>query len=138
MAIDQKFHKKPSNELTLKLLHAFGYKGFNDDKTFTKQDMITYNTLEKIKEFQSELEAFYIPCKRTHIFSNLDEKKCLTILRHFLKHNGHHLDYYETMKNNKKIMVYKIISIEKFKLKVLKKKISQDENIQFIVSFGKK
>lgn len=138
MAIDQKFQKKPSLELALKLLQAFGFKSFNDDKQFTKQDMVTSKTLEKVKEFEDELKAFYIPCKREPLFKNLNEKKCLTIFRHFLKHNGHHLDYIETMRRGKKIMIYKIITLEKLKLKMLKKKISQDENIQFIVTFGKK
>lgn len=136
MAIEQKFQKKPTLEMTLKILLTFGLKGFNEEKTFTKKDMNELKTLEKITEMTDELKTFYIPCKRKALFDNLDTKRCLTILRHFLKHNGHYLDYYETMKNGKKIMIYKIITLEKQKLKILRKKVSQNQDMKFIVSFS--
>ncbi len=58
MAIEQKFQKKPTLEMTLKILLAYGFKGFNEEKTFTKKDMDELKTVEIISDMMDELKTF--------------------------------------------------------------------------------
>ena len=134
MTIDQKFQKKPTTEVTLRLLEAFGIKGFNKNKTFSKLDMEKIDTVGTIESFVDELRPFYIPCKRELFLDNLNDKKAITILRHFLKHSGHYLSYHETYIKRKKYMLYNLITLEKHKINILKK--TPDKDIKFIVSFS--
>ena len=68
------------------------------------------NTVEKVKGHIEKLLKYYIPCKaKKYILTNLDEKKCITILRQFLKIHNHTLISKEKYVNGKKLLFYQVI-----------------------------
>ena len=87
--INQLFQDKPSIELVSRMVEYIGLKDLQDPRFFTKKDMHSNNTVEKIKEnLLAELKKIYIKCKAKSYLTDLDETSVLTILRQILRvHN---------------------------------------------------
>lgn len=105
----QLFKVYPTKEITEKLLENFGIKGIDDNHSFTRENLSDLNTIEKLNGMYDELIRYYIPCKRRKYLVDLNEKKCITILRQFLKIQNYTLMSKEKYINNKKILFYQII-----------------------------
>ena len=85
---NQLFRISPDLKISTKLLNLFGISDFNDNHSFTKFNLQELDTVNKMKEITEDLKKYYIPCKSKIYLINLNEKKCITILRQFLKvHN---------------------------------------------------
>ena len=87
-------------------------------------------TVKKIDEYKGELRKYYIPCKARVYLDVIDEKKCITILRQFIKTHGYTLVSCDKSINGNKIKLYRLIEIDNSKQ--LKKSPSQGE---ILVSF---
>lgn len=109
---NQLFKVSPNIEITEKILENFGIKGINDNHSFTRENLIDLNTVENINNMYDELIRYYMPCKANKYLIDLNEKKCITILRQFLKIQNHTLMSKEKYINSKKILFYQVIPLQ--------------------------
>ena len=131
MTKNQLFSCIPELNVVDKLLSYFGLEdGIKDKNSFNKLNMKELETVKKIEEFKGELRKYYIPCKARVYLDVIDEKKCITILRQFIKTHGYTLVSSDKSINGNKIKLYRLIEIDNSKQ--LKKSPSHGE---ILVSF---
>ena len=106
---NQLFKISPDLQFTEKLLQLFGIKDISDNHSFTRNNLIDLKTVEKMEENVNELSKYYIPCKAKKYLSDLNEKKCITILRQFLKIHNHTLISKEKYNKGEKQLFYQVI-----------------------------
>ena len=106
---NQLFRISPDMEITESILQLFGIKDMNDNHSFTRMNLVDLKTVEKMNEYTEELRKYYIPCKSKKYLTNLNEKKCITILRQFLKIHNHTLISKEKYVKGKKHLFYQVI-----------------------------
>ena len=129
MVMNQLFLVLHDTEIIQTLLEAFGLTSLEDNKFFTKQTLQDNETTEKLSQIQEKLESYYIPCKAKYS-KDLTEKKCITLLRQFIKVHGYTLISKERYINRKKVYVYRIIKEDEKEVKPKKSK-SKDIVISF-------
>lgn len=109
---NQLFRNTPGLNITLELISFFGLKSLTDNHSFNKKNLIDLKTVEKINGILDKLSSYYLPCKSRIYLSDINEKKCITILRQFLKVHNYTLLYKEKFINNKKSIYYQIIPVQ--------------------------
>jgi hypothetical protein len=109
---NQLFKVSPNIEITEKILENFGIKGLDDNHSFTRENLSDLSTVESMNEMYDELLRYYIPCKAKKYLIDLNEKKCITILRQFLKIQNHTLMSKEKYVNGTKILFYQVIPLQ--------------------------
>lgn len=109
---DQLFKVHPDKNITLQLLSFFGITNFNDNHAFTKNNLIELRTVEKMNDILSTLETYYIPCKANKYLQDINDKKCITILRQFLKKNKYTLMSKEKYIQGKKHLFYQVVPLQ--------------------------
>tara|TARA_B100000963_G_scaffold61548_1_gene49494 strand:+ start:2868 stop:3260 length:393 start_codon:yes stop_codon:yes gene_type:complete len=129
MVKNQLFRVLPDTEIIQTLLEAFGLTSLEDNKFFTKQTLQDNETTDKLTQIQEKLESYYIPCKAKYS-KDLTEKKCITLLRQFIKVHGYTLISKERYINRKKVYVYRLIKEDEKEVKPKKSK-SKDIVISF-------
>ena len=102
----QLFREKPSLEFLNKLLKNYGLYDIYSQNTFSKSSLKLLKSVEEINKLIPELKVYYIPCKSDIYLKNLNEKKIITILKHFLKFFEVELLSSEKYINKKKELVY--------------------------------
>ena len=106
---NQLFRISPDMEITENILKLFGIKDIHDNHSFTRENLIDLKTVENMNGLSEELFKYYIPCKSKKYLVNLNEKKCITILRQFLKiHNYTLISKEKYVKGNKQLF-YQVI-----------------------------
>jgi hypothetical protein len=84
--INQLFREKPTIDLASNIVKYFGLKNLHDPSFFSRSDMRSKKTVEKIREhLLAELKKIYIKCKAKSYLTDLDEKAVLTVLRQILR-----------------------------------------------------
>ena len=106
---NQLFRISPDIPITENILQLFGIKDINDNHSFTRENLIDLKTVEKMNELSKELFKYYIPCKSKIYLVELNEKKCITILRQFLKVNNYTLISKEKYIKGNKQLFYQVI-----------------------------
>ena len=106
---NQLFRISPDLKITEQLLNLFGIKNMEDNHSFTRENLNDLKTVEKMNEMIDELIKYYIPCKSKKYLTELNEKKCVTILRQFLKIHNHTLISKEKYVKGKKHLFYQVI-----------------------------
>ena len=81
----QLFRKQLNTDILNKVLGTLGLSEFKEEFSFRKKDLITYGSVEKMKIINEELSEFYYPCKAKLYLDDIDESKCVTIIRQFLR-----------------------------------------------------
>jgi len=109
---NQLFRNTPDLNITLELISFFGLKSLTDNHSFNKQNLIDLKTVEKINGILDKLSSYYLPCKSRIYLSDINEKRCITVLRQFLKVHNYTLLYKEKFINNKKSIYYQIIHVQ--------------------------
>ena len=106
---NQLFRRNPDRYIINDLMNIFNIKSLDDeDFYFTKQDLTNINIVDKINDIKEKLIIYYLPCKSKIYLNNLNEKKCITILRQFLKHIDYNLKLKEKYIKGKKNYLYYI------------------------------
>ena len=108
---NQLFRVSPNIEITERLLVNFGIKGLDDNHSFTRENLSDLNTVKNINGMHNELVRYYIPCKAKKYLTDLNEKKCITILRQFLKIQNYTLMSKDKYIVGKKILFYQVIQL---------------------------
>ena len=106
---NQLFRISPDMEITENVLKLFGIKDIHDNHSFTRENLIDLKTVKNMDELSEELFKYYIPCKSKKYLVNLNEKKCITILRQFLKIHNHTLISKEKYVKGNKQLFYQVI-----------------------------
>ena len=109
---NQLFKVSPDLKITEKILKNFGINDINDNHSFTRINLRDLNTVDKINEMEEELRRYYIPCKAKLYLININEKKCITILRQFLKIHNYTLMSKEKYIKGKKSLFYQGIPLQ--------------------------
>lgn len=113
----QLFRKQLNTDILNKVLGTLGLSEFKEEFSFRKKDLITYGSVEKMKTINEELSEFYYPCKAKLYLDDIDESKCVTIIRQFLRYFDYNLVSREKYNNGEKFIVYSLVSPHYMKLK---------------------
>ena len=130
---NQLFKVIPTEEVCLEVLYCFGLKSIDDMTNFSKNDLETLSTVEKIYLIKHKLEQFYIPCKARTYLNELSPKNCITILRQILKNFGRTVTSREKFIRGVKYVIYQIIQKDYKKYQPIE--IYKDDVNNYLVSF---
>ena len=128
---DQLFKIKPELIFINEFIKIYGLNNITDTNLFTKQNLIDLKTIDAINEMLPELNKYYLPCKSKLFLKNIDEKKCITILRQFLKIHNYNVSTKEKCIKGVKYNFYQIIPFSNNKINTNVKE--QDRSI--VISF---
>lgn len=125
---NQLFRIFPDLKITNQIIQFFGLDNINDNHSFTKENLVELNTVEKMNEIIDQIKKYYLPCKMKYT-TEINEKKCITILRQFLKCQNFTLNSKEKYVKGKKYLFYQIIP------KDINMQINNREKEKIIISF---
>ncbi len=131
MTKNQLFRILPEIEIVNSLLEIFGLSSLHDNKFFTKESLKENNTVNKLNDMKDELDKYYLPCKSKVYMKDITEKKCITILRQYIKVHGYTLISKERYIDGQKMSIYRIIKSDD---NILKPKKSKDKK-NIVISF---
>lgn len=107
--INQLFRSPPAENLVYRVCHVFGLSGIRDRRWFSKQDMHSNDTINKLNDnLLNDLKSIYIRCKARSYLTDIDEKLALTILRQLLKTQGYKVNTRTVQRNGQKITQYQL------------------------------
>ena len=129
---NQNFKKKPDLLIIQSILGTFGLDNLEDDRFFTKEHMKEINTKENINLLKSVLNEYYIPCKSKIYLNNITDKKCITILRQFVKIYNYKVIGIEKSIKGKKQTTYRLIYLNQ---EFLSPKKESETKRKYIVTF---
>ena len=109
---NQLFRKYPDDLLIEKILSAFGFRGLNDRRCFSRTDLVKLSTVDKIKDIKKDLEKCYLPCKARTYLNDLNEKNVITILRQCLKTKNKTIFSREKYCKGDKFIIYNICNLD--------------------------
>ena len=115
MPKNQLFRILPDIDMINIILDTFGLTSLDDTKPITKYTIHDNNTVNKLNKLKDTLESHYLPCKAMYI-RDICEKRCIVILRQFIKVHGFTLFSRERHIQGKKVIVYRIIKDDKTSL----------------------
>jgi hypothetical protein len=99
------FRRPPPKELVEEILHHCGFsEGLYDIRWFSRDEL----ALETLEEWLPLLEPFYVPCKARRFLDNFNPARCITVIRHCIRHHGYDLQTHECVYNSKKQTMYQI------------------------------
>jgi hypothetical protein len=119
----QLFKQIPDDITLLKILNTLGIDEFKEEFSFRKKDLFLLGTIDKMKLIVNDLRKFYYPCKAKLYLENIDENKCVTIIRQFLRSFGYNLISKEKYNNGEKYIIYSLSAahhIHSPKIKIIK------------------
>ena len=111
MSKNQLFKIIPDSDIIQELLTVFGLENLEDTTSFTKQSLKDTNAVEKIEELSDRLKDYYIPCKSRIYLEGIDETKCITLLRQFLRTQDYTLVTKDRSIKGQKMKIYRLIKI---------------------------
>lgn len=108
--INQLFKELPAEELIYRVCHVFGLSGIQDKKWFSKQDMHSNSTINKLTDnsLLNDLKKIYIRCKARSYLTDIDDKLALTILRQLLKTQGYKINTRMVQLDGQRITQYQL------------------------------
>jgi hypothetical protein len=116
MPKNQLFKVMPDMQIVQPLLEAFGLDDLGDSRYFTYQNMKDADTAELVQDLRDDLLKYYIPCKGKVYASTFTNKKCITILRQFVRPLNYKCLGIEKSIGGKKQMTYRLIPLDKEQL----------------------
>jgi len=129
---DQNFKKKPDPKIIQSILETFGLNDLEDDRFFTKEHMQEIKTSHNLMNLKENLEEYYLPCKSKIYLKDLTEKKCITVLRQFVKNYNYKVIGIEKSIKGKKTTTYRLIYVNQ---EYLSPKKEIEKQRKYIVSF---
>ena len=113
MPINQLFKNMPDRSFVIELINLYGIEDFDDDKYFTKKTLETLNTIQNLNDIKDKLNEYYIECKSKTYLTDITLKRCIVILRQFLRCHGYTLFSKEKFVKGEKQTIYKIVKLDK-------------------------
>jgi len=130
---NQTFRNLPDMKIIKCLLETFGLENLEDSRLFTRGHMVEINTVDKINDLVPKLSEYYLPCKCKNYLEDINEKKCITILRQFVKVYNYKVTTFEKSIKGEKQMIYQLTPINEDFLSPTKSK--KEDNRKYVVSF---
>ena len=109
MPKNQLFRKTPPNELCVKVLAAFGLRGFSDATYFSRKDLESTCCVEALSSLKQELAEYYLPCKARTYLNDLNSKNAITVLRQISRLHGYCVQSREKYIKGDKFIIYQLI-----------------------------
>jgi hypothetical protein len=131
MPTNQLFRMIPDLLIVKDILEAFGLDNLEDTRLFTKEHMNDINTVQKLTELHDRLKEYYLPCKSKKYIVDLNEKKCITIMRQFVKIHDYKCIGMEKSIKGKKMMTYRLLYSKDDYLKSPQPKSEQGYTLSF-------
>lgn len=131
MPKNQLFKIVPDLQIIQAILDAFGLDDIEDTRIFTKEHMKDVDTVQKINELIPTLKEYYIPCKSKKYLIDLNEKKCITILRQFVKIHHYKCIGMEKSIKGDKCMIFRLFYSDE---DYLKSPMSKEKK-EYVISF---
>jgi len=119
---NQLFRINPDSTIVQSILDSFGLDDLEDTRFFTKENMIEIDTVKKINQLKHTLQEYYLPCKTKKYLNNITEKRCITILRQFIKIFNYKCIGIEKSIQGKKCITYRLIYDNSDQLSPIKEK----------------
>jgi len=116
MPKNQLFKVIPDHQIVTPLLHAFGLENLEDTRYFTYHNMDDTQTSTQIEALRDDLLKYYIPCKGKVYATTFTNKKCITILRQFVKPLNYKCLGIEKSIGGRKQMTYRLIPLDREQL----------------------
>jgi hypothetical protein len=91
------------------ILKIYGIDVVGAQTQFTRDELVTKNIVEEVRQIIPMLEKYYIPCKARMYLNDLDAQKCITILRQVLRLKGCNLLSQQRMRHGQKRVEYTIV-----------------------------
>jgi hypothetical protein len=113
MPINQLFKNIPDRSFVIELINLYGIEDFDDNKYFTIKTLEKLNTIQNLNSIKDKLNEYYIECKSKTYLTDITLKRCIVILRQFLKCHGYTLFSKEKFVKGKKQTIYKIVKLDK-------------------------
>ena len=131
MPKNQLFKINPDAIIMNSLLNSFGLSGLTDTRFFTRKNMLENSTIKIIENMIPTLISYYLPCKAKIYLIALNEKKCITILRQFLKFFHYKCIGIEKSIDGTKTMTYRLMLNDTDQLSPTK----AEESRKYVLSF---
>ena len=110
---NQLFKIIPDSQIIQSILEAFGLDNLEDTRLFTKSHMKDIETADQLIKLNDKLKDYYLPCKaKKYLINSNDinpEKKCITLLRQFIKIYNYKCIGMEKSIDGKKNMTYRLL-----------------------------
>lgn len=122
---NQLFRVLPTKEFVQNYLKLFSPNGFDNEYfQFTRDDIKNKKIIKTMKTdyFNKNFIEFYLPCKYKKYLQNVDEKKCITILRQLLKVYNYNIVSSEKYSRGNKFLIYKLKNLNTKKTEKEEKK----------------
>lgn len=119
---NQLFRITPDTTIVQSILDSFGLDDLEDTRFFTKENMIEIDTVKKMNQLKETLESYYLPCKSKEYLNNITEKRCITILRQFIKIFNYKCIGIEKSIKGKKCITYRLMYDNSDQLSPVKEK----------------
>jgi hypothetical protein len=113
MPINQLFKNIPDRSFVIELINLYGIEDFDDNKYFTIKTLEKLNTIQNLNSIKDKLNEYYIECKSKTYLTDITLKRCIVILRQFLRCHGYTLFSKEKFVKGKKQTIYKIVKLDK-------------------------
>jgi len=104
----QLFREIPTEDVLRDFLGCYNISSFEETREFTKDDLVNYKTVDKLRNMTNVLERYYVPCKAKVYLRNITEKRAITILWQVLRLYGKKLIRKERFLNKKKEICYHV------------------------------
>ena len=108
MTINQLFKNKPPLSLVNEMIKGYGLEDINDNKIFSRRDLELNKVVNFMNNFKEKINEYYLSCKKKIYFTEVNSKKCITILRQCIKLYNYTLVSKEKYIKSEKIIIYKI------------------------------
>ena len=131
MRKNQLFKINPDSNIIEKILDSFGLSDLEDTRYFTYKNMSDSKTVERLEEMKDELSTYYLPRKGKVYLGELTNKKCLTILRQFIRSYNYKCLGIEKSIKGKKQMTYRLTPIDTEQLSP-----TQEDKRTYVIEFN--
>lgn len=111
MKINQLFKTHMTDDLFYKIINCFNYSEINSNVFFSKMDLDTFDTVNRLSDLKNELKTIYLPCKSKIYMEIESSQDAITILRQVLRLFNYKLMSKQKYINNKKVIFYYIIKL---------------------------
>jgi hypothetical protein len=106
---EQLFKAIPSIDFVEDFLKMFVPNGFSDTcYQFSRRMMEEKQIVKKVEMMLPLLRDYYLKCKHKRYLENLNEKKCITLLRQLLRVYGYKIVSIEKYHQGQKYLLYKM------------------------------
>lgn len=134
MVLNQLFIIQPQQDIILKMVKYLGIKDLKDNHEFSILDMNKIDSLKNFKELEHDIKKYYLPCKQKIYLTKWNNKNCITICRQFLKTIDYDISSREKFINNKKYLMYKLITKQEKEQEKIKK-VKKTKKKEIIITF---